>query len=103
MKNIDTLIEQQRPGYSLDQPFYTDNDIFKLDLEKVISPQWQFVDHISRIPDSGDYITYEIANESIIILRDKNGEVRAYFNVCRHRGSRICAKSAGNTRKLVCP
>ena len=101
--DIESLIACQRPGFSLDQPFYTHPDIFARDFERIISRKWLFVDHVSRIPDPGDYFLYEIAGESIIVLRDQEGEVRAFFNVCRHRGSRICTKPEGRAVRLVCP
>ncbi len=97
------LIARQTPGFSLEQAFYNNDDIYRLDLDKVLSTQWQFVDHESRLPNVGDYITYEFANESIITVRARDGELRAHFNVCTHRGSRICSKETGNAKKLVCP
>lgn len=103
--NIDKkqLFEQQPLGYSLEQAFYNDEDIFRIDLQSVLSKQWHFVDHESNLPKAGDYITQQFGNESIIIVRDKENQLHAHFNVCRHRGSRICAKEKGNSPKLVCP
>ena len=92
---LEELVARQTPGMSLEQPFYTDAEIFERDLERIVSKQWLFVDHVSAIPKPGDLITYEIAGESIILVRGKDDEVRAFFNVCRHRGSRICLKSEG--------
>lgn len=101
--NLDVLLERQRLGFTLEQPFYIDPEIYRLDLERVLAQQWQYVDHVSRLPEPGDYLTYEIAGESIIVARGNDGELHAHFNVCRHRGSRICLESAGNLRRLVCP
>ncbi len=91
------------PGMSLEQPFYTDPHIFEEDLRRIVAKQWLFVDHISAIPDAGDVITWEIAGESIIIVRGKDREIRAFFNVCRHRGSRIVLKDCDHLRTLTCP
>ncbi len=56
---------------------------------------WLMADHESRIPDPGDYFAFEYGrSDSIIILRDDAGAVRAYYNVCRHRGSRLCRHEA---------
>ncbi|MDQ3534979.1 MAG: aromatic ring-hydroxylating dioxygenase subunit alpha [Bacteroidota bacterium] len=52
---------------------------------------------------TGDYFTYEIGTESIVILLDKNSRIQAYHNVCTHRGSKICLEQSGNKRVLVCP
>ena len=72
-------------------------------LKNIFSKQWVFVGHTSRIPSVGDYFLFEIGKESIIIIRDKNSNVYAHFNVCRHRGSRVCLEGQGNTKLLVCP
>ena len=101
--SLEELVARQTPGMSLEQPFYTDASIFERDLERVVSKQWLFVDHVSAIPATGDVITYEIAGESLILVRGKDGQVRAFFNVCRHRGSRICLKPKDNVRTLTCP
>jgi len=102
-QSIKTLVARQTPGMTLEQPFYTDPAIFDRDLEAIVAKQWLFVDHISAVARPGDYITYEIAGESIIIVHGKDAQVRAFFNVCRHRGSRICLNPSGSVRTLTCP
>tara|TARA_Y100000590_G_scaffold411233_1_gene505067 strand:- start:1028 stop:2263 length:1236 start_codon:yes stop_codon:yes gene_type:complete len=100
---IKSLIEKQKKDHTLDQQFFTDNDIFELDIKKIFSRQWVFVGHVSRIPNFGDYFLFNIGHESIIIIRDNNNVIHAHYNVCRHRGSHICLESAGNKKLLVCP
>lgn len=100
---IENLIADQRPGYSLDQPLYTDVAAYELELERIFRRRWLFVDHVARIPRRGDYILRDIVGESIIILRDHEARVRAFYNVCRHRGSRLCTQSEGHVERLVCP
>ena len=100
---IESLIARQEVGYTLEQPFYTSPEIYKLDIDRVVSRQWQYVDHVSQLPNPGDYLVYEIDEESIIIIRGADRELRAHFNVCRHRGSRICLEPSGNVKRLVCP
>ncbi len=98
-----TLIKDHTDGFSMDKAFYLEPDVFEADLERVIIPAWHLVDHISRIPDPGDYFLFELADESIIVIRGRDGEIRAFYNVCRHRGSRICREAQGNVRLLRCP
>ena len=100
---IKSLIKSQKSNYSLDQQFYADEIIFKLDLENFFFKQWIFVGHVSRIPNIGDYFLLNVGNESIIIIRDLNNIIHAHYNVCRHRGSQICFKDEGNKKLLVCP
>lgn len=101
--DIDAMVEAYEVGYSLAQPFYLDQGIFEVEFERVIEPQWLLVDHVSRIPNAGDYFLYEIAGESIIVVRGRDQEIRAFYNVCRHRGSRICREKQGNAKLLMCP
>ncbi|MSU47154.1 MAG: aromatic ring-hydroxylating dioxygenase subunit alpha [Lacunisphaera sp.] len=100
---IADLIAEHRPGFSLAQAFYTDPRIFERDMERVFLRQWVFAGHVSRVRNVGDYFLFTIGNESIAVIRGKDGNVHALFNVCRHRGSRICLEAEGNKRTLVCP
>jgi len=97
------LVARQRAGFTLEQPFYTDRAIYERDVQRIVAKQWLFVDHASAIPNPGDVLTHEIAGESIILVRGRDREIRAFFNVCRHRGSRICLKPKDNVRTLTCP
>ena len=100
---VDDLIARQRSGFTLEQPFYRDPGIFRRDMERVVSRSWLYVAHESEIPSRGDYLVYQIGEESIILVRGRDHEIRAFFNVCRHRGSHICLEERGNAGKLVCP
>ena len=102
-ENLKDLIKSQKTGYTLDQRFYTDPDIFQIDLDTFFFNHWVFIGHVSRIPNIGDYFLFETGNESIIIIRGKDNKVYAHHNVCRHRGSRVCLESTGNKKLLVCP
>ncbi|SVE17657.1 uncharacterized protein METZ01_LOCUS470511, partial [marine metagenome] len=68
-EHIKSLINEQLINHTLDQSFYIDETIFKLDLENFFYKQWVFVDHVSRIPNIGDYFLFNIGNESIIVIR----------------------------------
>ena len=52
---------------------------------------------------AGDFFTYKVGSRSVIVVRDQDGEIRAFHNVCRHRGSRICKTEQGNAHRFVCP
>ncbi|MEM7293710.1 MAG: aromatic ring-hydroxylating dioxygenase subunit alpha [Pseudomonadota bacterium] len=101
--DVTTLVDRQRRGQTLEQPFYCDEAIFQLDMRAVIERQWLLVDHESRIPSIGDYFIVKIAGEEIILARTEEG-VAGYFNVCRHRGSRVCLEQQGNAKSgFTCP
>lgn len=97
------LVDCQQPGRSLDQAFYQDDAIFQQEMKTLVNQEWLLVDHVSRIPSQGDYFLFDIANESIIIVRGENDEVRAFYNLCRHRGAPVCAETKGCKKLFVCP
>src|SRR5688500_8266306 len=100
---IDDLVSRQQPGWTLEREFYCDPEIFELDLERVFCKRWLFAGAACRIPRHGDFFVYDVAGESLIVIRDEQGEIQCLYNTCRHRGSRVCLSDAGHARKLVCP
>jgi phenylpropionate dioxygenase-like ring-hydroxylating dioxygenase large terminal subunit len=103
MTPIPRLVASCRAGQSLPRALYTDPGVFDHDMRQVWSRNWIWVGHASQIPEPGDFLTFDYGPESIIVLRDRAGAVRAHMNVCRHRGSRLCTEAAGKARSLVCP
>jgi Rieske 2Fe-2S family protein len=96
------LIARQQSGRALDAEFYRSSEIYEHDIERVFMRSWLYVGHTSEIPEPGDYLLLEVAQESAIIVRDEEGRVRALVNVCRHRGSRVCVAPRGRVKTLVC-
>ena len=103
MKSIKELLNHHQEDWSLDQRFYKDESIFDLEKNHIFYDSWIFIGHESQIPNKGDYFVYKLLDEEIIVLRNKDNEVKAFFNVCRHRGSRICLEESGNTSRFSCP
>lgn len=102
-RSIRELIACQKPGWSLEQRFYTDPEIFRLELEQVVMRNWILAGHVSELAAPGDFKVMRVASESAIIVRGQDGVIRAFANVCRHRGSLVCLDETGNTRKFTCP
>lgn len=100
---VTELMAQCREGFGLPQGFYTSDAVFDHDLNTVFYRDWQFAAHVSEIPNEGDYVLFEVMEESIIVARGQDGEIRAMANVCRHRGSRVCIEPRGNTKRFTCP
>ena len=103
VSDLNALIDRQVKGFSLQQEFYRDPAIFERDISRIHLRHWLCVGHVSRIPNRGDYFVFDVANESFIIVRDREDEVHALANVCRHRGSRVCYEKEGSNRVFVCP
>lgn len=97
------LISRHTQGYALQAPFYTSSEVFDLDLRAIWTKHWLFVAAEAELPEPGDYVTTEIGRASVIIVRDDDEQVRAFHNVCRHRGSRILDDTRGSVGNLVCP
>jgi glycine betaine catabolism A len=88
---------------TLPAKYYTDTALFKDELERFFCRMWVCVGRTDHIPNVGDYFLRNVAGESIIVTRDDDGAVRAFFNVCRHRGTRICAQAEGHfARRIQC-
>jgi glycine betaine catabolism A len=100
---LNQMIENQIPNHSMEQDFYTNEDIFKIEMKKIWNSLWLFAGTTASIPNSGDFFTYTIDQNSIIIVRGNHGEVYAHYNTCRHRGSLICLEEKGNASRFICP
>ena len=103
MSSIKELLNHHQEDWSLDQRFYKDESIFDLEKRHIFYDSWIFIGHESQIQNKGDYFVYKLLDEEIIVLRNKENKVKAFFNVCRHRGSRICLELSGNTSRFSCP
>lgn len=101
--DLSRLLAEYRPGFSLPQAFYTDERVYRLDLERIFAHRWLFAGFSCQVPRPGDFFTFEVGDDSLIVIRGDDGQVRALFNTCRHRGSRICGQPTGHVGKLVCP
>lgn len=101
--DLEALIDSYRPNYSLPASFYNDPALYQHDIDSVFARSWIYAGHISQLPDSGCYFLLEFGNESVIVVKGKDKKIRAFANVCRHRGSRVCLHDSGKTRTFVCP
>ncbi|MGH3315188.1 MAG: Rieske 2Fe-2S domain-containing protein, partial [Nocardioidaceae bacterium] len=82
---------------------YNDAEIFALEKERLFGRTWMFVAHESEVPQAGDYVVRRVLEDSFIIARDQNGQVRAMFNMCLHRGMQVCRAEMGNASHFRCP
>jgi Rieske 2Fe-2S family protein len=94
----------QAGAKTLPQRYFVSHEIFAEEQEKIFSRQWVLVGHQSQIAEAGFYFTTEIAGESLIIVRDKRDAMRGFYNVCRHRGSRLIENRNGQSSGgIQCP
>lgn len=82
---------------------YTDPEVYQLEAERIFRRSWNFLAHESEVPNPGDFVVRYILDDSIIVSRGADGVVRAFLNVCRHRGMQVCRAEMGNTKRFTCP
>ena len=97
------LIRARRDGFSLEQPFYIDPDFHRLDMELIWYRDWLFVGHDCEIAKPGAFFTVQVGDYPVVVVRGRDGQIRAFHNSCRHRGSRVCTTERGSSARLVCP
>lgn len=91
------------PGtHYLDNRIFTDETIFQEEQERILSKAWQFVCHESEIPRSGDYRRTCIAGKPLIVVRGTDGQIRGFYNICRHRAAEVVREESGNARSFTC-
>jgi len=89
-------------GRTMPAAFYTDADLLGLERAHLFAREWHCVGRIEEIAEPGQWMTYTLAGEPLVIVHGSDGTIRALSNVCRHRGTLIC-QGKGRGRRLTCP
>ena len=87
---------------ALPPALYADEGIYRLELERIFARAWNCVGRAADFAGPGRYLAAEIAGEPVIVIGDEAGGIRAFSNICRHRGARLL-EGAGDVRRIVCP
>src|SRR5687768_4915398 len=82
---------------------YRHPEMTRLEIERILKPSWQIACHVNSVPRPGDYVTFDLGPESILVLRNRDGGVVAFHNVCRHRGTRLLDGEGHCSGHIVCP
>lgn len=83
--------------------FYVDESYVQAEQARIFGSQWFAAAHVAELAKPGDVKVLEVAGTSIVLTRDRAGKLNAFYNVCRHRGAKVCAKSQSDCKQLVCP
>ena len=90
------------PAAGLEPHYYYDPDVLALEDERIFSRTWQFVAHVAQLAEPGRYLTAMAGSQPVLVLRDPEGELRAFRNVCRHRGSQLLSGSGECGKAIRC-
>ena len=106
---LKSIIEQYDPNLELDcastipSSWYIDKDFYDHELTTVFSQSWQLAARADQLTEPGRYVTTDIAGEPVVIVRGNDGELRGFFNVCRHHAAAVMTESEGKAAQLRCP
>jgi glycine betaine catabolism A len=100
---ISALLQKDRKGHTLPRELYVSEEAFQFDTQVMLKSVWLYACTVAHVKNPGDYFVFELAKNSIIIVRGRDMQVRAFWNSCRHRGSKICLDQKGRAARLMCP
>ncbi len=102
-ETIAQWLNQDRPGHTLPRELYVSEEAFQFDAHVLLKSVWLYACTVAHVKQPGDYFVFELASNSVIIVRGRDNQVRAFWNSCRHRGARICEQQRGRAPRLTCP
>jgi choline monooxygenase len=109
MDSLEKIIDSYDPSAPLAEAstipssWYTDESLFQLEQQTVFAGSWQFAARLDQLREPGRYVTTEIAGEPVVIVRGSDGELRGFFNVCRHHAAAVMTEVAGHATQMRCP
>ena len=97
---IKSLIDPE--GGLVNRRIFADPEIYELERERLFARCWLYLGHECEVPNPGDFVTAYMGEEAVILCRDLSGRLRAFLNLCRHRGNRVCRADRGNAKLFTC-
>lgn len=98
------LTDVPEESFTLPSYLYTDPEVYELEKERIFYRTWQYVAHQALVPEPGDYMTAQIGDQNVFVMRGGDGVLRAFYNVCQHRAHELLPSGSGNVeRAIVCP
>lgn len=80
---------------------YVSDEVYQREREQIFLRGWLYAGRADRLPTAGSWRTVELAGESVLLVRGRDGQIRGFYNVCRHRGARLCEESEGSERRFL--
>jgi len=103
-RDFASLVDDRVPEgiFRVDRSVYTDQQIFDAEMERIFEGGWVFLCHESQIPEEGSYFATEIGRAPVVVIRQKDGEIRSFINACSHRAAILTPRKQGKARVLTC-
>jgi carnitine monooxygenase subunit len=101
-EKVEWSIDDQNAGYSLPARFFYDENVFNREKSKIFFKSWHLVAHLNELREPGSFVTHDIFEQSVLVVAGREGEIRAFHNVCQHRGNRLVDARRGKTPTLTC-
>lgn len=99
-----TTTTYQQGATTLPRRYYVSPDVLEAEVDRLFQQRWMWIGRADELPTAGDYLLFERFGESVIVIRDRAGELRGFYNVCRHRGTRMCWDARGQlSGSIQCP
>jgi phenylpropionate dioxygenase-like ring-hydroxylating dioxygenase large terminal subunit len=102
-RTVPAWAPNMEPARWVDNRVYTDPRIYEREVERIFNRTWLFAGHASEARTEGDYFTTTLLGQPLLIVRGKGGAIRAFYNTCRHRGSKVALESCGHAAAFRCP
>lgn len=97
---IDELVSLERG--EIDRRIYNNPEIFELEMQRIFGRAWLFLCHETQIPEPGDFFQSVMGRDNVLVVRQKDGSIKAMLNTCAHRGNAVCRAEEGNARSFLC-
>ena len=97
---LDGLVSIERG--EVDRRVFTDEQVFELEMRNLFDRAWLFLCHESQVPEPGDFFEAVMGRDNVLVVRQKDGSIRALINSCPHRGNAVCRAEEGNARSFMC-
>ena len=95
-------VEDQEAGYALPARFFYDDAVYEQEKTKIFFKSWHLVAHVNELREPGNFVTHGVFEQSILVVAGRDGEIRAFHNVCQHRGNRLVESRRGKVSMLTC-
>jgi choline monooxygenase len=101
VKSVDWVETAPERALTLPARYFYDDEIFKAERERIFYPGWHCIGHVNELSDPGQFLTFDIFDQSIVALRGDDGVIRSFYNVCQHRGNRLLEDRRGKLGSVI--